>query len=47
MQWAETQERKIIELANQKRLPHSPPRDEIDALVTELILSFHGYQKPL
>jgi len=46
MQWAETQERKIIELANHKRLPHSPPRDAIDALVTELVLSFHSYQRP-
>ena len=43
LEWAEDQEAKIHELSAPKPLPRAPDRDAIDALITDLILSFHGH----
>lgn len=44
MAWATEQEQIIQQLASSSKLPKSPDRNQIDALVTEMILQFHQHQ---
>jgi predicted nucleotidyltransferase len=44
IEWANEQEQIIHKLSAEKPLRHSPDRDAIDQLITDMVMTFHGKQ---